>query len=70
MLDAITGHHSSERQCGHHSDRLGSRHRVNGNSTSNAMMTVNLFGKQVNIKTNNFIDEDLYRTNSCPTLNR
>ena len=70
MLDAITRHHSCERQCGYHRDRLSSRHRVNGNSASNAMMTLDLFGKQVNIKTNDFIDEDLYRTNSCPTLNR
>ena len=70
MLDAIARHHSRERHCGRHRDSFSSRYRVDGDGASNAMVTLNLFGKQVNIKTNDLIDQDLYWADSCPTFNR
>ncbi|CAB4946112.1 unannotated protein [freshwater metagenome] len=38
--------------------------------TSNSVVNLNLFGKQVNIKTNDFVDQNLYWTNRCPAFNR
>jgi hypothetical protein len=70
MLDPIARHHSGERKCGHHGDRLSSGHRVDGNSAPNGMVILDLFRKQVNIKTYDLINQDLYWANSRPTFNQ
>jgi hypothetical protein len=69
MLDAIARHHSRERHCGRHRDSFSSRHRMDSDGASNAMVSLDAFGKQVNIKTNDFIDQDLYWANRGPTFN-